>query len=323
MLPTWGGAGSLRTWINTLEMENGEQQKALDAARSRTDTLRCDNTNLKMTIRKLKPKCQQVYSMREELDELRSEMTESSKRRETFQYKLSDLEVTNSDLHEKLECQIGEMASLKLARQADKEQCLSLTKSTKSMKSEIELQRYFLEKKEQDMKLQDALQRELNSAVLERMEIINMLEERKSELEAALRRPPAEKPLSIYDEICMATGTMGQGEPLSATKSLKMMKMQMKPQKVVEKILPLAPASKRVPEVSLLYRKMATTVVNWISFALGFALMMFCVLLVIGAAVPMCRPAHYHVPCQDLLRDVLPRLLLPYCDTRFPRPPPF
>ncbi|KAL2081079.1 hypothetical protein ACEWY4_022932 [Coilia grayii] len=304
MLSSKGGVAPLLQWIKTLEMESAERQNALEAAKERNNAIRCDNANLKVAIKKLSPTIQQIGSKREELNKLSTEFEESSKRRESLQSRLTEFKKQNSHLHDELESRVGEMSSLERSRQADREQIRTVTGCVNTLEHQIELGQICLQQKKDDIKWRDAAIKELKSAVHEHTEILNVLDERKSQLKAEIGRLREEtqtavgKRLSIMDEIRMCTADLDRDQ---------------------EKTLPVF--WKSVPNGTLrpTYWRMAA-VLSWISFAVGFATMLFLMLMLMGTA--MCRPAP-EVPCQDLLRDVLPAMLLPHCDLNFPLTPPF
>ncbi|KAL2089608.1 hypothetical protein ACEWY4_014296 [Coilia grayii] len=281
-------------------MESVERQKALEAAEERNDAIRSENANLKVAIRKLSPKLQQIGSKREELNKLRLELEESSKRRSSLQSRLGDLQKENSNLHDELETHLGVMASLERSRQADRQQIRALTSCVNTLERQAELGQISLQQKEEETRRRDAAIKELNSAVREHTEILKMLNEKKSQLEGEISRPAEEiqkSGLSIFEEIRMCTADLDQETLPTASKSV--------------------PDGTHEPT----HWRM-TAVLSWISFAVGFATMLFLMLMLMGTAMPLCRPAP-EVPCQDLLRDVLPAMLLPHCNLHFPLTPPF
>ncbi|KAL2089634.1 hypothetical protein ACEWY4_014322 [Coilia grayii] len=283
-------------------MESVERQNALEAAKERSEAIRSDNANLKVAIKKLSPKIQEIGSKREELNKLSSEFEESSKRRIRLQSRLTELKKQNCDLHDELESHVGDI-SLERSRRADRQQIRALTGCVNTLERQVELGQICLQQKEDDIKRRDAAIKELKSAVREHKEILNVLNERKSHLKAEMSRLPEEtrvgKPLSIKDEIRMCTADQDLDQD--------------------QETLPAA--SKSVPNGTHTYWSM-TAVVSWISFAVGFAVMLLFMLMLMGTAMPLCRPAP-EVPCQDLLRDVLPAMLLPHCNLHFPLTPPF
>ncbi|KAL2089635.1 hypothetical protein ACEWY4_014323 [Coilia grayii] len=303
MLSSKGGVAPLLQWIKTLEMESVERQNALEAAKERSEAIRSDNANLKVAIKKLSPKIQEIGSKREELNKLSSEFEESSKRRIRLQSRLTELKKQNCDLHDELESHVGDISSLERSRRADRQQIRALTGCVNTLERQVELGQICLQQKEDDIKRRDAAIKELKSAVREHKEILNVLNERKSHLKAEMSRLPEEtrvgKPLSIKDEIRMCTADQDLDQD--------------------QETLPAA--SKSVPNGTHTYWSM-TAVVSWISFAVGFAVMLLFMLMLMGTAMPLCRPAP-EVPCQDLLRDVLPAMLLPHCNLHFPLTPPF
>ncbi|KAL2089609.1 hypothetical protein ACEWY4_014297 [Coilia grayii] len=308
MLNSKGGVASLQQWIKRVEMDSVERQKALEAAKERNDAIRSENTNLKVAIRKLSPKLQQIGSKHEELKKLRSQLEESSERRSSLQSRLGDLQKENSNLHDEQESRVGEISSFERSRQADRQQIRALSSCLNTLERQAELGQICLQQKEEEVRQRDAAIKELNSAVREHTEILKMLNEKKSQLETEISRPPEEiqtSGLSIFEEIRMCTADLDQETLPTALKSVT------------------CDCCSQVPNGTLrpTHWRMAA-VLSWISFTVGFATMLFLMLMLMGTAMPLCRPAP-EVPCQDLLRDVLPAMLLPHCDLHFPLTPPF
>ncbi|KAL2095897.1 hypothetical protein ACEWY4_008045 [Coilia grayii] len=262
-----GGVASLQQWIKRVEIESVERQNALEEAKERNDAVRSENANLKLAIRKLSPKFQQIGSKREELNKLHSQLEESSKRRSSLQSRLRELQKENSNLQDELESGVGEMSSLEHGRQADRQQIRALTSCVNTLERQAELGQICLQQEEEETRWRDATINELNSAILERMEILKMLDVRKSQLEAELSRPPEEIQssvgLSIYEEIRMCTLSDLAQETLPVAS------------KRVSKKEALAQMSVLDRTLRPTYWRMAA-VLSWISFAVGFATIFLC-----------------------------------------------
>ncbi|XP_062378311.1 uncharacterized protein LOC134067202 [Sardina pilchardus] len=314
-----------------LQMESAELQKAQDAASERNRAICRDNLNLKLAIRRLSPQLQEIGLKQEDLNKMRFALQEGSDNLTRLQSRLKTLETNNSDLKDELESRLGELSILRRIKLTDKEQIQNLSSCASTLEYQSALGQNCVQQKFEDIRQIDASLEELNSALKERSEFVKEWNERRTELKVEVTeaiqpthdiltsfgtcqtrcfskprfpRKSTRQP-SVLEELSLCQGKPPHETPPHETPP------QETPPEALEMVLDKTPPKRRL----LAHLKPLICTV-------GFTVTLIFMLIRIGTAVPVCAPGP-GVSCEDLLRDALQSVLLPYCDLHFPLTPPY